>query len=76
MARRVPGNGSVATPKVAMKFTSAAVKAVDTGVISGSTILMFFLNRSGKKFNQQASANRMEALATAQSLVNKGCVPI
>lgn len=52
-----------------------ARKAVDTGVVQGNRILMFFRNRKDEKFNVVASAQREIALGTAMQLVRKGCVP-
>ncbi|MEI6304720.1 MAG: hypothetical protein WCP09_01735 [Candidatus Taylorbacteria bacterium] len=78
MAKKAYGNGSVVIPKDPLqKLAEAKAKrAVDTGVVRGNKILMFFRNRNDEKFNIEAPAEREIALGTAMQLVRKGCVPV
>ncbi|MEI7463302.1 MAG: hypothetical protein WCK03_02785 [Candidatus Taylorbacteria bacterium] len=78
MARKASNNGSVEMPKNPLqKLDEAKVRrALDTGVVRGNKIFMFFRNRKFEKFNVESSAELSVAFSTAMQLVRKGCVPL
>jgi hypothetical protein len=76
MARKVP-NGPAGIPEEAKRkvLDSMARKVVNEGKVCGTNILLFLKKRNGERFNVRANADQGIALATARSLVLKGCTP-